>query len=76
MRSMFLGCSLLSSLPDISKWNTSNVTNMENMFKGCSSLSSLPDISKWNTSNVKNIRYNLYNLIVIQIIFNKDESLF
>ena len=55
MRNMFNGCSSLSSLPDISKWNTSNVTNMSFMFNGCSSLSSLPDISRWNTSNVKDI---------------------
>ena len=35
---MFRGCSSLSSLPDISKWNTSNVTNMSNMFSGCSNI--------------------------------------
>ena len=52
MSCMFYNCSSLSSLPDISKWNTSNVTNMSYMFCNCSSLSSLPDISKWNTSNV------------------------
>ena len=46
MSDMFSGCSSLSSLPDISKWNTSNVTDMSCMFFGCSSLSSLPDISK------------------------------
>ena len=53
---MFLGCSSLSSLPDISKWNTSNVTSMCYMFGGCSSLSSLDDIiSKWDTSNVTDL---------------------
>jgi len=52
---MFYGCSSLSSLPDISKWNTNNVTNMSSKFYGCSSLSSLPDISKWNTNNVANM---------------------
>jgi len=49
---MFSECSSLSSLPDISKWNTNNVTNMSFMFYGCTSLSSLPDISKWITNNV------------------------
>ena len=44
MESMFFGCSSLLSLTDISKWNTSNVTNMGYMFEDCSSLSSLPDI--------------------------------
>ena len=52
LSNMFEGCSSLSSLADISKWNTSNVKRMDYMFYGCSSLSSLPDISKWNTSNV------------------------
>jgi len=32
---MFCKCSLLTSLPDISKWNTSNVTNKKGMFGGC-----------------------------------------
>ena len=49
---MFSRCRVLSSLSDISKWNTSNVNYMRSMFCGCNSLSSLPDISKWNTSNV------------------------
>ena len=39
MSYMFSGCSSLSSLPDISKWNTNNVINMNGMFYGCSSLS-------------------------------------
>ena len=47
----------MSSLPDISKWNTNNVTNMSGIFKGCSSLSSLPDISKWNTNNITDMRF-------------------
>ena len=29
---MFYECSLLSNLPDISKWNTSNVNDMSAMF--------------------------------------------
>ena len=32
---MFSGCLSLSSLPDISKWNTNNVNNMSGMFCGC-----------------------------------------
>jgi len=42
----------LSTLSDISKWNTNKVINMSYMFYYCSSLLSLPDISKWNTNNV------------------------
>jgi len=46
MSYMFYECNALSSLPDISKWNTSKVTNISYMFYGCNSLSSLPDISE------------------------------
>ena len=53
MSGMFSGCNSLISLPDISKWNTSNVKEMSSMFLGCNSLILIPDISKWNTSNVK-----------------------
>ena len=35
MNSMFHGCSSLSNLSDISKWNTNNVINMNSMFHGC-----------------------------------------
>ena len=55
MEQATITCFMVSTLPDISKWNTSNVTNMSYMFNWCTSLSSLPDISKWNTSNVTNI---------------------
>jgi len=52
---MFYGCSSLSSLPDISKWNLSNVVNISGMFCGCKSLSYLPNISKWDTSRIDNM---------------------
>jgi len=73
---MFEGCLSLSSLPDISLWNTNNVTDMSYMFEGCSLLSSLPDISKWNTNNVTymaDIFEGCSNIIfskVIKIKFN------
>ena len=57
---MFGECSSLSSLPDISKWNTNNAIKMDLMFSGISSLSSLPDISKWNTNSVTRI-YWIFN---------------
>ena len=41
-------------IPDISKWNTSNIINMSGIFKGCKFLFSIPDISKWDTSKVTN----------------------
>ena len=46
MKNMFLYCSSLESLPDISKWNTSKVTDMTSIFNRGSSLKELPDISK------------------------------
>ena len=52
MNSMFYGCSSLNNIPDFSKWDTKNVTDMSYMFYNCSSLTNLPDISKWDTKNV------------------------
>ena len=44
MSYMFYKCESLISLPDISKWNNNNVTNLSYMLY-CKSLKSLPDIS-------------------------------
>ena len=52
---MFLGCESLTILPDISKWDISNVIDIASIFQSCSSLNYLPDISKWNTSKINNI---------------------
>ena len=49
---LFYGCISLISLPDISKWDTSNVSFMSNLFSKCCSLANLDDISGWDTSNV------------------------
>ena len=51
MSSMFYRCIQLSSLPDISKWNTNNVTDMNFMFNGCEKLSSLPKLKKKDIYN-------------------------
>ena len=56
---MFNECTSLKTLPDISKLDTSSVTNMGYMFNECASLTSLPDISKWDTGNVKYNRINV-----------------
>ena len=45
---MFYECKSLTYLPDISKWNTNNVTNMENIFYECWRLENKPKISKQN----------------------------
>ena len=49
MNSIFYGCELLITLPDISNWSINNVTDFSSMFKDCKSLISLPNLSKWNT---------------------------
>ena len=55
MSCMFSSCSLLSSLPDLYKWNTSNVSDKHGMFCYCSSLPTWPYLSKRNTSNVSDM---------------------
>ena len=42
---------------DISEWNVSNVTNMEDMFSHCKYTGNNGDISKWDVSNVTNMGY-------------------
>jgi len=48
MSLMFYGCSKLSSLPDIAKWNVNKVEDIDKngMFDQCTSLSSIPKFSK------------------------------
>ena len=55
-----LRCHSLVSLPDISKWNLSNVIDMSSLFYDCNSLISIPDISKWKLKNVDDISYMFY----------------
>ena len=50
---MFSGCSSLATL-DVSKWDTSKVTNMAGMFEDCASLASL-DLTGWNTSKAESM---------------------
>lgn len=50
----FYGCTNLASVGDLSKLDTSIVTNMANMFNGCSKLTSL-DISDLITTKVTNM---------------------
>jgi len=48
---IFLGCSSLKSLPDISKFILKNSIDISSAFSGCSSLEKLLDISKWDIEN-------------------------
>ena len=60
---------LLSSLPNISKWNLKQCKDISDMFTDCISLSYLPDPSKWDFSSIKDKsskfkkRFSLINLI-------------
>ena len=44
MSDIFSDCSKISSLPDISKWNTNHLENNYNMFEGCNKLVNKPII--------------------------------
>ena len=58
------------------KWDTSNVTNMQNMFNGCNKLTSL-NLSNFDTSNVTNMSNmfnNCNNLIELVGTSNWDTS--
>ena len=49
--SMFYGCSLLSDIKPLEKWNVSNCTSFSSMFYSCSLLSNIKSLEKWNVSN-------------------------
>ena len=58
----------ISSIPDISNWDTSKATLMNHMFCNCYDLVYIPDLSKWKTPKLKNIRFmfaNCFNLVSI-----------
>ena len=42
MSYMFYSCKKLNNLPDISKWDTGNVTDKSDMFYGCTKLKEIP----------------------------------
>ena len=45
---MFYGCSSLSDIKSLEKWNVSNCNDFEGMFSGCSSLSDINLLNKFN----------------------------
>ena len=60
MKQAFSNCISIKQLPEISKWNTSNIDDLTGLFEYCISLIKIPDISKWKISNVKNMNYMFY----------------
>ena len=77
MSGMFSDCFNLNNLPDISKWDTKNVTDMSDMFRCCSSLKSLPDISKWklNKNLVKKDMFKYCDEKIIPEKFKESKCL-
>ena len=67
MSYMFYSCSSLKSLPDISKWNTENINNLNSIFENCSLLNFIP-ISKWKLNDeikINNIFKGCNSLLII-----------
>ena len=63
MAFMFNDCKRLTSI-DLSKFDTSNATDMKRMFAGCESITGL-DVSGFDTSNVKSMYWmfrKVYNI--------------
>ena len=71
---MFSDCSSLKSLPDISKWNTINVTNMKEIFSSCTSLRVLPDLSKWKTLNVNDMSGIFFSIVLFYLLYQIYQS--
>ena len=58
---MFRECSSLTTIPDISNWNTCNIEEINELFFRCYSLISLPDISKWKVNKVRDGIKNMFD---------------
>ena len=63
MSCMFSGCSSLTSLPDISKWNTENVEDISSMFNGCKSLKEIlkQPIDTWRNLVVNDFETSVFS---------------
>ena len=60
---MFIECYSLISLPDISKWQTSKLGEVNQIIGGCYSLISLPNLTKWEKTKIKDICHNCLNAL-------------
>jgi surface protein len=64
---MFHDCSAITTL-DLSRWNVSKVTNMNQTFRGCGSLTTL-DLSGWDVSKVEDMTHMFYGDSVLTTIY-------
>lgn len=67
LNGVFARCSNINDV-NITKWNTSNITSMENLFLGCVAFNQ--PIGSWDVSSVKNID----NMLSGCFAFNQDLS--
>ena len=58
--SMFWGANSLTTIGDISNWNTGSAARMSRMFQGASSLTGPLDLGSWDTSGVT-LMYNMFH---------------
>ena len=74
---MFANCLSLSSIPNISKWDTNRIISLDMIFDNCISLFSLPDLSKWKVMkkyDLDEIFNNCPSLCSFPNIFNNRKS--
>ena len=50
---MFYGCTSLTDIKSLQKWNVSNVNDLEGMFSGCSLYLDIKPLEKWDISKNK-----------------------
>lgn len=55
----FINCTSITTIPNIGRWDVSQVITLQNTFNGCTNLSS--DLSTWNVSNVTNLSTTFYS---------------
>ena len=71
---IFKDCVGLIALPDIGKWDVTNINNMEGLFWKCWNLIYISNnISKWNTINLQNIHgmfFGCVNILYLPDISN------
>ena len=63
---MFSNCTNLRVLPNISNWNTKNLTKTVDMFSNCPLITLIPDLSKWNIRSVVDISGMFENCCSLQ----------